>query len=195
MKINWKYLKRPPVIIGGIVLFFIILFVVNHSKSSSSAVVTSGGPDPNAVLGAQTQLAEMQIQAGVASQAAQLDYAKTQLGADTTLALAQVSAALSTQQLAAQKSIADETLAMQSHQADLAYQQSINNNSFAIDYAKQAYDYSLATTAIGATLQQFLATQQLKAFEFSTVSGLIAQFGNPARRQQLINTALPGYAG
>lgn len=191
MKMNWKVLKKPGFIIGAIVLFFIVLFFVNRSGGGSSASTTTNATGPSEALqaaalqaGTQTQLA--QIAAGVQMAAIQADYAKSQDANTTGLAVAQLQAQVSTNQLAAEKAISEQTIAAQVHGMDLQYQTQVANNGFALDYAKQAYDYSLATTAMNVNLQENLAQQQTKAYEFSGFQSLIAQFGNPARREALI---------
>jgi hypothetical protein len=198
MKFAFKKLMKAPYLIGAVILFFLLLYFMNRGGGASSSTVTTGTTtDPNAALamqlGAQVQAA--QINAGVQMAAIQADYAKTQDSNSVGLAIAQLQANNTNNQTAAEKDIATATLALQAHQSDLAYEQSVNNNNFALGYAQEAYNYTLANTAMNVDLQKTLASDQLKGYEFGQEASIIANFGNPARRQDLMENLITSSSG
>lgn len=184
MKVNWAYLKKPSVLIGAVVLFFILLFLLNRSGGSASSgqTVVNQGPS-DAQVAAQTQLALATISAGLQGQAIQVDYAKSQNSNETQIALATMAAALQTQDTAAQRDIAAQTVAAQVHGLDLQYQTALANNNFALDYAQQQFNYGIATTAINANLQAGLSKDQLTAYGFNVAGGAIASAKSGDRDQ------------
>ena len=179
MKINWAYLKKPSVLIGAVILFFILLFLLNKGGSSSSSgqtVVTTGPSD--AQVAAQTQMAMAQLSAGLQGQALAIDYEKAHDANATQLALAQLALTGQNQSLAVQQSIAQQTIAAQTHGLDLQYQTALANNNFALDYAQQQFTYGLASQTITANLQAEMSAQQFAAFKFGTIAQLAANAGH-----------------
>jgi hypothetical protein len=167
MKIHWQFLKKPSVIVGAIILFFILLFLLNRGGSSASGgQVVNTGPS-DAQVGAQTQLAMATMSAGLQGQAIQADYAKSQDSNQTQLALATIAAAVQGQSLAVQSAIAQQTVAAQVHGLDLQYQTALANNNFALNYAAQQFNFGLANTAINANLQSHMADLQASSFNLA----------------------------
>jgi len=186
MKMDWKTVKKPGFIIGAIVLFFVVLWFVNRSGGGSTGTIqTSNGVDPNQ-LAAATQIQLAQIGAGVQVAAINADYAKSQDQGQVALALAQIQAASDAQNIAAQRDIAEQTIALNAHQMDLQYQESVNSNATALAYEQNSYNYALQTNAQNIAFQENLSQQQLTAYEFAGIKDVIQQFGNPARRQAYV---------
>lgn len=179
MKLKFGLLKKPVYIIGAIVLFFIVLIVVNRRASSTSTTVAANSGPSDAAIAAGANLQMAQIGAGVQIAGINADLAKTQGGNDIALAIAQLQAGNSNNQITAEEQIAAANLAMQTHGLDLNYAQSVQNNQFALDYAREAYNYSLAGQAMS-----------LDAFKISTDAELVSSL---AGRNRYSSFALPAF--
>ena len=180
-KFSFTYVKQHPVMFGAIVLVFGVLFwmLLNHKASAGSGggttVVQSGPSDAQVAAGVQLQ--------------------EAQLAANTQVALAQISAGANSANNDSQERLA--ALALQGHLTDvqanynlgeqqitasvqsLAMQLKNNlditnsNNSFMLDYAKNAQDAATAQLMIGANLQEQLSADQLAAFKFQSLASVI----------------------
>jgi hypothetical protein len=175
------YVKSHPWLFGAIFLIFGVLLwiMLNRGATGASAggtTVVNPGPS------------DTQVAAGVALQQAQLE-ANTQIG------LAQLSLAANAQNIDGQKELAGLALTAQmadiqanfnlgksqieasviSLQSQLANNLAIthDNNSFMLNYAKDAQDAATAQLMIGANLQATLGAQQLEAFKFGTAASVI----------------------
>lgn len=176
MKINWAYIKKPSVLIGIVVLFFVLLFMLNRGAKAaptSSTVAGSTGPT-DAQVAAQTQLALAQLSAGVSTAALNEHFAEVQDNNTTGLAIAQIQAALTTNQTQAQRDIAAETIAANVHGMDLQFQGLVNQNATAVEMAHEQYTYGLASQAINANTTIELSKDQLAAYKYNIASSLVA---------------------
>lgn len=179
---SFSYVKQKPWLFVAIVLIFGTIFwlLFNRGASASqSGVVTAGKSD--AQIAAEAQLGMAQIQAGIAAGQTAAQLAAIQSQGDIAIALATMETAFKTQQLAVQRDIADAGIAAQIHAMDIAYQQSVNNNAFQLDYATLAFDAAIQQSQINAQI----ATQSML---FSAISSLKSKdrddtleriFGNP----------------
>lgn len=195
MKINWKYLKKPPVIIGSIILFFIVLWMVNRGASSSttsSGTITNGVSD--AQLAASTQLGLASISAGVANAQTAAQLQAIQENGDIAVALKTIDAAGVAQQTAAQQAIAAMGIAAQIQGMQLSFQTSQSNNELSFNVAKMAYDNANYSIEANTSLQAHLSDDQLKAF---TTSSIVSAIGSAKAgdRDQLTAALIGGTYG
>lgn len=163
---------------GTILIVFGLLFwfMINRGSGSRGITVSNSGPS------------DAQVQAGTAVQLAQL-------GANTQLAMGQLSLAAQSQGIDAQQAIA--AMEMQVRLAELAAQNQVanstieaslgaltlqlnsnlaitnSNNQFMVDYASVAAESATQQLLIGAALQRDLGEQQLEAFKFSAAAAVI----------------------
>jgi len=202
---SWGYVKAHPVMFGMIIIVFgLILFMLINRRGGSAGqntVVTNGKTDAQvaaemqmgmAQLGAQTQLQVASLGANVELARLNAQIAAGQDDNDTALALAGLGAQLSAAQIAAQERMTnrstDASLSALNMQLQNAYASQVNNNQFAYDYAKLAYDSSIETVKTNAALTATLSAQQLDAYKYGTDAAikqnLIGQIGSLKKKDR-----------
>lgn len=194
---DFNYVKRKPMLFVGIVLVFGILFwfMLNRGSAQTSTVITNGKSD--AQIAAETQLAMAGMSAQIQNNQVAAQLAAIGQQGDIAIALAKLDQVNKTNELQVQREIAAAGIAAQLHAMDIAYQQSVNNNAFQLDYATLAFDASIASQRISA---QAMTTSMLASMVPSLKKGkqvrafdnllLLLSSGNTG--QTLTNTGLDG---
>lgn len=203
-KIKELFAKHPYLIGGGAVVVFVIFYYL-FSRSSSGSVTTTGTSSTDAQtaaldaqqniaqLQAQTQLAGLQIQAGVQSQqiTAAQDVATQQVGAelqalqsnnDTQVQLAQVQAGQNEAQVKALEDIVTAQYTAQTDATNAAYSYLTTANTNATNL--QAYAIGQQSTLS----QQALSHVKDVGGSQNRTSIILSALGNP----QAANTAAAG---
>lgn len=182
-KFSVTYVKQHPVMFGAIFLVFGLLLWMLFNKSAANDAANSSGTTV-----VQAGPSDAQIAAGVQLQEAQL-------AANTQIGLAQISLAANSANNDSQERLA--ALALQGHVTDVQAQYNLgeqqitasvqslamqlqnnlqttdSNNSFMLNYAKNAADAATAQLMVGADLQKSLSADQLEAFKFSSLASVI----------------------
>lgn len=182
-KFSVVYVKKHPWLFGAIFLVFGVFLWMLLNRGASSGSASVGGttvvtPGPS----------DTQVAAGVALQQAQI-------ASNTELGLAQLSIAANAQNIAGQRDLA--AMALEANLAQVQADYSLgsatieasvtaltaqlannlaithDNNSFMLNYARDAQDAATAQLMIGANLQEHLGQQQLEAFKFGTAAAVI----------------------
>lgn len=192
-KFSVAYVKQHPAMFGVIFLVFGLgLWMLLNRNGSAPAqggttVVTPGPSDAQVAAGTQVQLAQLdantqvtlaQIAAGAHNQdndaqlnlgAMALQAQMAQIQSDHDIANSQIEASLAalTAQLGNNLAITN------------------SNNSFMLDYAKNAQDAATSQLLIGANLQATLGAQQLDAFKFSSAVSAIPSLNKNDRDNAL----------
>jgi hypothetical protein len=183
-KFSFTYVKQHPIMFGSILLVFGLLFWLLLNRSASAGQSDSVGGTTVITPGPS----DAQIAAGVALQ-------QTQVAANRDIAIAQLSLAAHGDDNSTSKDLAAMALSqsMAQIQADynlgksqieasvgaLAMQLSNNlaitnsNNSFMLDYAKNAQDAATTQLLIGANLQAELGAQSLEGYKYSAALSVI----------------------
>lgn len=209
MKFSVAYVKQHPAMFGVIALVFGLGLWLLLNKGSGGGgrniVVQNGGPSP-AEIAAGVQLQQAQLGANVQLQGAAI-------GSQTQIALAQLSLQGLGMQLDGTQKLASAELSYR--MADLAANHDISakqidaslsalttqlastyavqhdNNAFMLDYAKNAQDAATSQILIGANLQAELGSQQLKAFEVSSVMSQAGRLKKAKLERFLTNVGGP----
>lgn len=148
---NINYVKQKPFLFIGIILVFGVFFVFylnRNAGGSGSTVITSGKSD--AQIAAEASLAQAQLMAGIEQNRISAQLAAINAQGDIQLALAGLQAQLESKKIDVESTLGAAALQAQLVALNLQYQQSVNNNQFQLDYAKQSFDAALAQTKVAA---------------------------------------------
>ena len=209
MRFSVAYVKQHPAMFGVIALVFGLGFWLllnkGHGGGGGQMVVQSGGPSgaeiaagvqlQTAQLGANVQLQSNSLAAQTQVQLANLSLEGLgmQLDGQKQMAAAELSYRLA--DLAANHDISskqiDASLEALTTQLASTYAVQHDNNAFMLDYAKNAQDAATSQILIGANLQAELGSQQLKAFEVSSVMSQAGRLKKAKLERFLTNVGGP----
>lgn len=178
-KFSVTYVKSHPVMFGVIFLVFgLLLWMLLSRHPSPAAASAQAGPDPNAVLAAQVQMTGQQLQAQTQVQLAQIAAGSNQDNNSAQIQLAGLALQGQVDSINANFKLSEDQLVASTQALAMQLKNNLDitnsNNSFMIDYAKNAQDAATAQLMIGASLQEQLSADQLDAYKFGTLANSIS---------------------